>query len=485
MTHTGGTEDHAEPVALSDRVPVLSAEMFTIPLGMGRYALYAPLRRAAFVANAMVVNFIAALREGRYDAAADPDGSLTEFLRRLELVEAGAEFPPDERFDGDPRPTAVTLFLTTACNLRCTYCYASAGDTPVRHMPLAVARRGIDFVAANAVAKGADRFEVDYHGGGEPTTHWKVLTESFAYAKAKAQGLGLRFDSGAATNAVLSDEQINWIIANLGALTISFDGRPESHDKHRLNVLGQGSSGRVLHTLRRLDAAEYNYGLRITVTRDQIGSLAENVDFICANFRPRRVQAEPAFQLGRWIDAPSAETEEFIAAFREAQARAQRYGQEITFSAAQLDRLTNHFCSVSRDLFALSADGNVSACYEAFSESDSQVGTFFYGESDDAGDGYNFNLPVLNQLRSQTVDKRGYCQGCFAKWHCAGDCHYKSLKVNRAVFAGSDRCHITRELIKDQILGRIARCGGLFWHEPATVGLPPMGGWTISQETTP
>jgi hypothetical protein len=35
-------------------------------------------------------------------------------------------------------------------------------------------------------------------------------------------------------------------------------------------------------------------------------------------------------------------------------------------------------------------------------------------------------------------------------------------------FVGSDRCHITRELTKDQILERIANAGGLFWHEPRT-----------------
>jgi uncharacterized protein len=35
----------------------------------------------------------------------------------------------------------------------------------------------------------------------------------------------------------------------------------------------------------------------------------------------------------------------------------------------------------------------------------------------------------------------------------------------RGEFAGSDRCHITRELTKDQILAKIAAAGGLFWHE--------------------
>ena len=46
--------------------------------------------------------------------------------------------------------------------------------------------------------------------------------------------------------------------------------------------------------------------------------LPDSIAYICANFRPQRIQAEPAYQIGRWWDAPSAETAELIAAFRAA-----------------------------------------------------------------------------------------------------------------------------------------------------------------------
>jgi hypothetical protein len=51
-------------------VPVLSAEVFIIPAEAGQYIVYAPLRRAAFVANAKMVNFLADLQAGVWDAAA-------------------------------------------------------------------------------------------------------------------------------------------------------------------------------------------------------------------------------------------------------------------------------------------------------------------------------------------------------------------------------------------------------------------------------
>jgi uncharacterized protein len=454
---------------MPETAPVLSAEVFVIPHdeagSTDRYLVYAPLRRAAFLANRRAVNFLADLAAGVYDPTADPDGALVELLRRLEILDAGPEALPLTCFGGDPEPTAVTLFLTTACNLRCTYCYASAGDTPQKFMPLEVARRGIDFVAGNARRLGRPAFEVAYHGGGEPTVNWKTMTASLDYARSRAAADGLGLRASCATNGVLNDSQIDWIVANLEGASLSLDGLPAVHDRHRLTIAGQGSSERVMHTVRRFDEAGFRYGLRVTVTADQIPRLPDSIEFLCRHFHPVRLQVEPAYQLGRWTAAPSAETVDFLTAYREAERRARLLGQAISYSGARLGTLTNHFCGVTQDSFCLSPDGNVSGCYEAFSEDNPLAPTFFYGAPGGDG-GYRFDLQTLDHLRRQAVQHRPYCAGCFAKWHCAGDCHHRALTVQGpGEFAGSERCHITRELTRDQILERIAEAGGLLWHE--------------------
>jgi uncharacterized protein len=452
--------------ASTESAPLLSAEIFIVPLEVDRYLVHAPLRRAAFITNAKTVNFLADLEAGVVDWIADPDGSLVEFLRQLQILDAGPETLPLASFGGNPEPTSLTLFLTTACNLRCTYCYAMAGDAPARFMKLDVAKRGIDFVAANAKRKGLSSVEVAYHGGGEPTVNWRTLTGSLDYARERAAALELEVRASMATNGVLDDRKIDWIIDNLEGVSLSFDGVPEAHDAHRVTPSGRGSSGPVMHTIRRFDEAGFPYGLRITVTADQISRLPESVDFICASFKPERIQVEPAYQMGRYEGGASTETEEFIAAFRAAQERAAHYGWEITFSGARVETLTNHFCSATQDGFCLSPDGNVSSCYEAFSEDGTWSNVFFYG-APDANGGYRFNRRRLARLRRQSVEHREYCRGCFARWSCAGDCYHKSLAATGEIeFAGSDRCTIIRELTKDQILARITTSGGLFWHEP-------------------
>lgn len=97
--------------------PAVSAELFTIPLEDNRYVVYAPLRRAAFVANAGTVNLLADLRAGCFDQVQDPEGSLVEFLRRLEILDAQPEQLPITEFSGAPEPISVTLFLTTASDV--------------------------------------------------------------------------------------------------------------------------------------------------------------------------------------------------------------------------------------------------------------------------------------------------------------------------------------------------------------------------------
>jgi uncharacterized protein len=394
-------------------------------------------------------------------------------------VDSGPETLPVSTVSGAPLPTAITLLLTTACNLRCNYCYASAGETALKFMSLETAKRGIDFIAANAAKKnfiakyagqpGVTEIHVAYHGGGEPTAHWSVLTESFAYAQQKAQAIGLRVKGNMTSNGVLRDDKkIDWIIANLDKVMISFDGLPTIQDKQRLTAGGRGSSEAVMQTLRRFDAANYPYTLRITATEAFLDQLPEAVAFIGEHFKPQSIHVEPAYLIGRGQQAPSANTTRFISAYRAARAVATKQGLTLEYSPARLDRRSNHFCGITQDAFSLSADGNVSACYSSFSEDDKLADVFFYGKPDTQSQGYVFDMPALEKLRNWAVRHQDFCDGCFAKWHCAGDCHYNTLSVSgRSKFTGSERCHITRELTQDELLARIAAAGGQFWHESA------------------
>src|SRR4051794_40654230 len=101
----------------------LTQELFVIPVDGLADLIYAPLQKSALIGNEDVLQTLARIESGEEPK---PGDSLAGLLRLLGILDPGTEMPPSGSRTGDPAPTTVTLFLTTACNLRCTYCYASA-----------------------------------------------------------------------------------------------------------------------------------------------------------------------------------------------------------------------------------------------------------------------------------------------------------------------------------------------------------------------
>jgi uncharacterized protein len=437
------------------------AELFVLPLAESEYLVYAPLRAVALIANAALVRFLRELQAGREG----PDASLeaAAFLRSCGILGGPAERQPRPSPSGPPRPTAATLLLTSACSLRCRYCYAAAGEAPPQFMRPETARRAIDFVASNAAAAGAKSFEVSYHGAGEPSAHWALLEESHLYARGVAQSRGLRLRASLTTNGILTAEQRAWIVSHLTSATVSFDGLPEVQDANRCFPSGGGSSHIVLATLRAFDRAGFHYSIRMTVTQAATSRLVQSIAYICRRFRPRAIQVEPVYRMGRGRDAVDAETAVFIEAYRTARRASAKAARLMRFSGARFPTVTNRFCGVANDNFCVSPAGNVSACHEVADERQPWADRFFYGRPAAGDCGYEFDEPVYTALRARTVDRLECCGDCFAKWHCAGDCCHKALHSNPEEFTGAGRCDIVRALTKDQILEKIAASGGVCW----------------------
>lgn len=444
--------------------PRITPELFTLPLEQDSYLVYAPLERSAFIGDPSAVRLLADLESGRRQPADDDE--LCVLLTQLGILDPRQPqlptTPPLEEF----RPTEVTLLLTTACNLRCGYCFASSGDRPAKFMTMETARGGIDFVLASAIHLKAPAICLSFHGGGEPTRNWPVLTGAVDYARTRGKDAGVRINSGMATNGVLSDPEIDWLAANINSASISFDGLPEIQDTNRKQPSGAPTSERVLHTMRRWDQAGFGYSVRATILASQIPLLPDAVDFVFSNFRANTLQVEPVYRLGRGREEESAETVEFIEAFRAAFQRARKYGRELRLSGARVGPPMNHFCAATLGSFCLSTDGYVTACYEVFDRGEPWADIFFYGKPGPTPGTFEFDKDLLRRLRAQGVENRAYCRECFARWTCAGECYHKVLEqTNGSEWQGSARCQLIREITKEFLLDRIARSGGLAWRE--------------------
>jgi len=170
----------------------------------------------------------------------------------------------------------LTLVLTHACNLGCTYCYAGAKDS--RAMPEDVARQALEW----ALEKCGDELLVGYFGG-EPLIRWDLLTRYHALAEELAAEAGVRLKHTVTTNAtLLTAERMDWLASRGVIVGVSIDGARAAHERMRPRAGGGSSYDAVLAGLR-IAVARVPMTQTISVVHpDTVGDLAAGVDALLA-----------------------------------------------------------------------------------------------------------------------------------------------------------------------------------------------------------
>lgn len=116
---------------------------------------------------------------------------------------------------------------------------------------------------------------------------------------------------------------------------------------------------------------------------------------------------------------------------------------EVYYSGGRLGQAVHSFCKAAGDNFFVTVDGDVSSCLEVTDSKNPRAGTFVYGK---IGDGVEISKEKLTQLRARVVENLPYCNDCFAKYSCAGDCLAKVHAQSGDMFDTSSnrRCEINR-----------------------------------------
>jgi uncharacterized protein len=171
---------------------------------------------------------------------------------------------------------SLTLMVTHACNLRCSYCYA--GEASELHLPEDAGRRAIDRAVASLTPGGTLEFGFF---GGEPLLEAERVDALLGHARARAAAAGMSVAPCLTTNGT-QDHPAAWSILTRPDLDlcISFDGLPEVHDRHRRDDAGCGSAAKVLGTMQRLRAAGKAFRVACGVRPDMLEDLAEGLAFI-------------------------------------------------------------------------------------------------------------------------------------------------------------------------------------------------------------
>ncbi len=431
-----------------------------IPItGASEVIIYRPLAGRAFVGNRSMANLVLALTDEVTSPKPHVAPDILEFLCSHGFFDPDP--PPPLWTTTGFHPTMAVLLLTNQCQLRCTYCYAAAGEAPRQELALEPGCAAIDYVFETAVELNRPEFEVSFHGGGEPTYAWQVLQQCTAYARQKPLPAKITLTS----NGVWSEAQCDWIAANLDGLSLSVDGAPATQDRQRPLRSGQGSSPYVMNTINALDRRAFPYGIRLTATPPW--TLADDVRFLCTATGCQSMQVEPAFNTkrGGHTEPDASEIEGFVAAFLDAFEIAQQSGRRLLYSGARLGLVTTVFCTAPYSALIVNANGDLVACYEVAGDTHPLAQMSVIGHIEDGQ--VNIDHAARTHLHRLIAERQATCQDCFCYWSCAGDCYPRTFSLGEGGhLQHRGRCTINQQITEKLLLRRIADGGGVWCAPP-------------------
>lgn len=168
----------------------------------------------------------------------------------------------------------LTLHLTRACNLRCSYCYAPPHDGSP--MTLASGRQALRLGARLTSGSCGIVFF-----GGEPLLCKELIRDIVAAGREMERRGEGRFHFKLTTNGLLLDEPfLQYAVDEDILIAMSLDGIRDSHDRYRRLPDGSPSFDRLLPRLQMLLAARPYASVLLVVNPDTAPLLTESVSFL-------------------------------------------------------------------------------------------------------------------------------------------------------------------------------------------------------------
>jgi uncharacterized protein len=427
-------------------------ELYTIPIPNAdqdnAFIVYRPLLGLAFIGNQAMANLAKSLAE---EPIQPMDEDVHAFLEKIGFLRPDPPLP-QEPPSGDFNPIGLTLLMTNQCQLRCTYCYAAAGESARQHLSLETGHAAIDYAYENLKRQKTPKFHISLHGGGEPTFPWKTMKALVAYAKEKPMPTEFSLTS----NGVWSKQQTQWIMAYIDSVGISMDGSPQTQDTQRPMASGKGSSRWVMQTLRELEANHRPYRLRLTAM-PPFDRLLEDIRYLCENTQCQRMQVEAAFttQRGGGYQHKLEEGMQFLQAFFAAQRLAEQYGRQLKCVGSEVGKITTVPCGSPFNTLIVTPQNNLVACFEVVNHSHPLAELATIGRI--TSQGVEIDEAARLRLRRKIEERRASCRDCFCYWSCAGGCLPRTYSPDpEGHLEHGVHCEIIRTLQREMLLKHIA-----------------------------
>ena len=288
------------------------------------------------------------------------------------------------------------IHVSFRCNLRCTHCYASAGERN-EEMPVSQMER----LSREAVSMSFRQLVIT---GGEPLFHKDraALLALFKSLRGCGSNLVLRTN----LTGEFSDEELLQIAKAFDQVVVSIDGDRETHDARR----GNGSYQNAVSNCERYAAlaarlpGSGELSLACVLPAKEInGAPGQSVRALGERLHVPRVRFRPLLPLGR-----AAEWD--VPVFSECINQ-----HETIEDILELPFTPMHSCGIGQNIY-ICPDGKAYPCYAW------QTELSYLGNVLQEGLEAVLAAPQFTRLRDCTVDTIRKCKDCELRYLCGGAC---------------------------------------------------------------
>lgn len=349
-------------------------------------------------------------------APAEVHETVRRFLEDMTATRFLHEGPYTPRVDPPPdftsaRPGSLYLHPTFACNRQCLYCYnkqdreiANSGELHTAEW-FGVLDQAKEFGIKNVIFTG-----------GEPLLRGDIF-ELARYAN----GIGLR--SQLLTNATLIDgHNIDDIMKSFGTVGFSLD----SHIEERNDFLrGRGSYRATIDAMRMLKRDGHVFSAKAVITKHNVHDLPGLVAFYLDEFDSGTIVPNLYIPPARDMMDLLPALDDYMAAMEEVNAVVDRHYGGDTMALLRFHGIPErqYQCGAAAGEISIGPDGSVYPC-QALQKPEFNAGTV---KERSLADIFHHS-PVLQRVRSCTIDTIETCRDCDLKHLCGGGC--RSLAYN-------------------------------------------------------
>ncbi len=331
------------------------------------------------------------------------------------------------------------LHLTNTCNLRCDYCYL--------HKTVESMSPEIGFASLRTLFDSAQKHNYQFvkikYAGGEPFICFDLLRDMHYEADRLKQKYGIGLEEVIISNGTLiNKDHIDFLMDQNISLSISLDGRGDTHDQQRAHINGKGSFAEIEKTLLICRKKKYLPNITITVTDRNAEYLAEIADYLLEiglhfNFNfYRENDCSASFQ-----DLKIGE-ERIVNGIKRAYRAIEKKLPEWSLLGSLADRSSflaphTHTCSVGRDYMVIDHQGQISKCQMTIGLPITNIYS-----SDPLTDIRNDKLGIQNI----SVDEKEGCKSCDWKNWCTGGCSLATYRATGRYDVKSPNCNIYKAI---------------------------------------